>query len=389
MILILLSILFWLIFLSCLNRKIRGKIFNIFNITNFKLDDHLKGLDGIRGLAALWVAIFHLWQWNQPTLDYLSNNLAIITLGNKALPIFVSLSGLLTFRSFERILNNNQDFIFALKQFFLNRFYRIYPLYFFTSCLSLFIFFRYHFNNESFNLRFFLDRILGEFMMLRIIGWQGMANPTSWSLYVEVAFYFIAPFIFLLFTKRKILICLVVFFILNVSEIDCIREFALWKYFPLGILAGQIIKKNLVMNYQASIFSLIGLGVFASDIYFQLASNRFNTNNCPIEYTLLLSFSILILLISIPNAKLFNNFFELSPLRFLGRISYSLYLVHSIFIALTFNLSFDGSGGLINQNVDGNHYSILSIFIVIIPALLFCSSVSFLLIEKPFQILKN
>ena len=55
------------------------------------------------------------------------------------------------------------------------------------------------------NIQIFIDRLFGEVFMLRIIGWQGMVNPPTWSLYVEVSFYIVAPLIFLLIKKQKIL----------------------------------------------------------------------------------------------------------------------------------------------------------------------------------------
>tara|TARA_B100000212_G_C27163388_1_gene442778 strand:- start:103 stop:399 length:297 start_codon:yes stop_codon:yes gene_type:complete len=74
----------------------------------FSIPCHLKGLDGIRGISALWVSLFHMWQWPQPALNFLIDKFGIITLGNKAVPIFVALSGLLTFRSLESVINKIQ-----------------------------------------------------------------------------------------------------------------------------------------------------------------------------------------------------------------------------------------------------------------------------------------
>lgn len=389
MIQILFAILFWLTFLGCLSKKIRNQIFNIFNLEKSNDENHLKGLDGLRGISALWVALFHMWQWPQPALNFLTDNFGIITLGNKAVPIFVALSGLLTFRSLEKVTYKNVDLRISLMQFFINRFYRIYPLYFFTTLLSLVIFFGNYFYNNKFNIQIFIDRLFGEVFMLRIIGWQGMVNPPTWSLYVEVSFYIVAPLIFLLIKKQKILFSISAFLILNFSEINCIREYSLWKYFALGIIASEVLKNKLVNRNLSSYLAFAALGIFLLDVYTQLNSDLINIKNCPIEYTNLLSLSILIFLISIPNAKPLNIFLESAPFKFLGTISYSLYLTHSLIISNIFNISFNGNGGLIKLSSGDLELDFIYVFALIIPALISSASISYLIFEKPFLKFKS
>ena len=76
--------------------------------------NRLPALDGVRGLAALWVALFHVWQWTQPTF-------------NKG-----------------------------------RRFLRIYPLYFVSAMLALALF-------PPSNLSF--GRVVSEILMLRSFGY--------------------------------------------------------------------------------------------------------------------------------------------------------------------------------------------------------------------------
>ena len=135
--------------------------------------------------------------------------------------------------------------------------------------------------------------------------------------------------------------------ILNFSEINCIREYSLLKYFALGIIASEVLKNKLVNRNLSSYLAFAALGIFLLDVYTQLNSDLINIKNCPIEYTNLLSLSILIFLISIPNAKSLNIFLESVPFKFLGTISYSVYLTHSLIISNILNISFNGNGGLI------------------------------------------
>jgi len=180
-----------------------------------------------------------------------------------------------------------------------------------------------------------------------------------------------------------------VFFFFNFSELNCIREFALRKYFALGIIAGEVIKKKLINRTFSSYLTFAALGIFFLDVYFQLNSDLINTKNCPVEYTGLLSLSILIFLISIPNAKPINMILESPPFKFLVTISYSLYLVHSLIIAAVFNISFNGMGRLINLRNGDLELDFLYVFALIIPALISSASISYLIFEKPFLKFKS
>src|SRR6185369_15911702 len=84
----------------------------------------LAPIDAFRGLAALWVAAYHYWQWPQPYFDDAARWLPVIRLGDKAVPVFVILSGFLIWRSV-RSIRDGAD----LTRYMQNRFLRLYPLY--------------------------------------------------------------------------------------------------------------------------------------------------------------------------------------------------------------------------------------------------------------------
>lgn len=157
----------------------------------------------------------------------------------------------------------------------------------------------------------------------------------------------------------------------------------------MGIIASEVLKNKLVNRSLSSYLAFAALGIFLLNVYTQLNSDLINIKNCPIEYTNLLSLSILIFLISIPNAKSLNIFLESVPFKFLGTISYSLYLTHSLIISNIFNISFNGNGGLIKLSSGDLELDFIYVFALIIPALISSASISYLIFEKPFLKFKS
>src|SRR6266850_2257903 len=156
-------------------------------------------LDGFRGLAALLVALNHLWQFPRTVFDSVQVNMQFIALGSKAVPIFCVLSGFLIYRSARNVVD-----VQGLRRYFKRRFLRIYPIYI-ASTLALFVLGR----NPD---------ILPEVFMLRVFGYPTFSNPVTWSLYVEVAFYLLAPIFVFLAGRRALLLSFIAFFVLLVTD---------------------------------------------------------------------------------------------------------------------------------------------------------------------------
>ncbi len=380
-ILISLASIFWLLCILVLSSKGRNLIVNSFGLNSSK-GNYIKGFDGLRGIAALWVSIFHLFIWPIPSTNPLK--LDINLLGSKAVPIFIALSGFLIIKSFKRNLELNNNFKEALKHFLHNRFIRVYPLYFFTTLIHLCTFFYYLNTKNLLTFEVIKNNFIGEIFMLKIIGWTGMVNPVSWSLYVEVIFYFLVPFIIIYAGKRLFFYSIIIFVFFSSIDFSISREMALWEYFAIGIIAEELFSKKLINKLISILISVIGLLILFLDIYLQFNKDLNYANATPPEFTFLLSLGIFLLLISIPNSFPIYKFLELLPLKFLGKISYSLYLTHSLFIISIFNLSFDGKGHFFTLNKNQEFYGLWSIIILLIPSMISCSSISYLIFEKPF-----
>jgi peptidoglycan/LPS O-acetylase OafA/YrhL len=81
---------------------------------------------------------------------------------------------------------------------------------------------------------------------------------------------------------------------------------------------------------------------------------------------------------------------EIFPLQFLGVISYSIYLWHTLILTIDRpELVIDGFGTLTRVGVIPSSGSPFAYFLVYIPAIIFLSSVSYALIERTFLNLKS
>lgn len=304
----------------------------------------------LRTLLAISVFLVH----SQPN-DFLIG-------GQLSVQLFYMISGfLISFILTERKSYKN------IKDFYLNRFLRIYPIYFLTSLITLlFYLFSHYLGNEknSFlifyeneikiisivilsniviffqDLLFFLGIENNSFVFLRnylnseIILTNGLIVPQSWTLALEFSFYIIAPFVV---KKMRLMILLIIislflkFFLYTNGLADDPWNY---RFFPneislflLGSLSHQlflekfrkysIIFKNLPLFSTLFLIILIFLYPLINKIYF-------------FEKGLLLFFLFFFL---IPFTFIFSN--QNSWDRNIGELSYPIYIIHISIINFT------------------------------------------------------
>jgi len=108
-------------------KVLRDHFFKVFRPARPSNQPALPYMDGLRGLLALQVALFHSWQWMGGNSGrVVAETFPFLVDGGNAVAIFVAISGFFIFRS----VSGSRG---ALKNYFLRRLLRTYPLFFVTT----------------------------------------------------------------------------------------------------------------------------------------------------------------------------------------------------------------------------------------------------------------
>lgn len=347
---------------------------------------YLAPLDAFRGFAALWVALNHTWQFPQHVFDATHKVMPVIALGNNAVPIFCMLSGFLIYRSVVRISTADE-----LRKYSVRRVLRIFPCYVVTimACIAI--------GQIPLNL----PRIFNDVFMLRSIFGLSITNPPSWSLYVEVLFYGLMPCIVAVAGRRMMAFCICAVVVLMVSDTISTRELALWKYFFLGALVSMAVtslRAKLEVSSpsmrQRLPMAIFGLGLLVA--FFLLAAHHKDVvpllgigPEHSISYSIGLGLGTGLLMVGAVCSPSLVRVFGTGPLRYLGAISYGLYLWHPIFLWLNFpEMQFDQAGQV---QAFAAHYPSMPFWympLVFIPGELLLATLSFVLVERPFLVMR-
>ena len=351
----------------------RSKAYALLQMPIPSTHSYLKALDSFRGLAALWVAAFHIWQWPAPAFDEVLRYAKFIKYGNKAVPIFVILSGFFIYRSLKKAIDLED-----IRRYTIRRILRIFPLYFFTVIVA-FIFVRFLIAEP------FLQRFIAEIFMLRSLGYHSFITPAAWSLYIEMVFYFILP-IFVIVTRKRPLFWVIFWLAIFVfADFGAPKDFLLWKYFLFGMLTCEMynIYGSKINEFFSLLIFVFGLALLLIDFRYDWFNAYVAPSGSVPGFTVGLGIAMSLIIFSTITSKYLSRVFSLWPLHFLGVISYSVFMWHSFIIVAAFPITFDGKSAPLLLNTIPK-IPALVMPLIILPALLFWSTVSFLLIERPF-----
>lgn len=346
--------------------------------------------DSFRGLAALWVVSFHAWQWSGPHSAYIGT-IPYIIQGNKAVPVFMVLSGFLVYGSIRgRALSRT-----VLLGYLRRRALRIYPLYAAT-VIALAAAGYFPWGPDS------LGRLGAEVLMLRSLAYPGFVNPPAWSLYVEVAFYLALPFWVVVCRRHPMAFATVAFVGLSLLPSRVPREVALVKYLFLGIAACEFFHHRGYQRVGQLLGGLLfGMGAGAlwwdlnrGDVFGAVVNRSLGQLGLAYQvghpdYSVLLGVAMVLLLLGSARFGPARAALQIYPLRFLGVISYGLYMWHSFIITTGTAIRFNGVGGLAVGGGTIPEIDYLTFLGVYLPAFVFWASASYALIERPFQRLRN
>ena len=313
---------------------------------------HLLPLDGVRGLAILMVIMSHAFESN-----YEHGNVAVrivgalLSYGYFGVDLFFVLSGfLITGILFDSLKDDGY-----FRKFYARRALRIFPLYYgvLITCLLLTRPLHLHWNGMGWLLAFYLQNLRPmEIMTFSPGTWVALYH--FWSLAVEEQFYLVWPaVVFLMRGKRRVLVATLVgsagALILRVGLLlGGASPFAM--HVTMVCRADSLLLGGtFAMLYRSWVWTRVeefarwgfvgAAAVLVSSILLiepkLLAYPRLNTLwMSGGRYTLLaVGFSFLVAW-SLQEGSLCKRLFERSWLRFLGKYSYGLYVLHVLVLTV-------------------------------------------------------
>lgn len=305
---------------------------------------YLPGLNALRFFAAIFVVISHAGISLSKLGVLPSTSLAFLNRGGDAVDFFFTLSGFLI--SYLLIIEINQTGTISIRQFYLRRVLRIWPLYFFIVIIGFFLlgyvypkvynqsFFSFSIPEGLLLFLFFLPNYAAKNYTV------GLLNPL-WSIGVEEQFYlFWAPLVKIF--RKNLLVMIILFIAISIIFYAAVfyRLFGInikWEVFfltqkfysmAIGSLFGYVLYYHFDW-YNDSVFArkFFQMLVLALIGWHFLVHNIVETN---MWFKVLFSFlyGLLILNVSVITCKVIN--FEKPILIYLGTISYGIYMYHML-----------------------------------------------------------
>ncbi|MCJ8210191.1 acyltransferase [Mucilaginibacter sp. RS28] len=297
---------------------------------------YFKELDGVRGLAALMVVVFHINQatGNNSFIERLIHKPG--TIGQTGVILFFVLSGFLI----TRILIASKERPHYFSNFYIRRSFRIFPLYY----LSLLIFLvvvplistgQVTNFKDSWTFWVYLQNVAMTF------NWPLNGPGHFWSLAVEEHFYLIWPLVVYYCNDRSLLKVIIGIIITSIFFRILFAHLGYGTfYFTFTTMDCLAMGGFAALNYNHKWLSVKKALLIISVLLITLAASWYFLGKTKSDVVSLFKvpltafFYMLLILILTEKETFLNRIFNLNFLRYTGKISYGLYIFHPLCIEI-------------------------------------------------------
>ncbi|WP_263383762.1 acyltransferase family protein [Granulicella arctica] len=367
---------------------------------------HIASLDGLRGVAVLAVMGSHLFPGGGPTVSpVIRATQLVLGTGAIGVDLFFALSGFLITGILKDSLHDSQYF----RRFYARRCLRIFPLYYgalivlllLTPVLAL------QWHGMQWSLLFYLQNTGYPMPLSQFFPGHQVNLSHFWSLAVEEQFYIAWPFIVFYVRKTRHLLWLcVILSLLAVAarfglafthadyQVINTSTIARMDSLLIGAALALILRTrhhDTVLRRASAVFAFSAPAALAVIVLQQIATHHpewpasVAESLLSVRYSLLAIASTALIAWCLRPDTTLRRTFELAPLRFLGKYSYGLYVLHALFLGLILGLVRSWIGLITPNKLVAVAGSGVALFLLAIAA----AYLSFNFYEKPILKLKK
>lgn len=295
-------------------------------------------LTGIRGLAALWVILFHTYFLSDVHAAALGDFWASLAgRGWLGVDLFFVLSGfVVSYVYLDKMAEFNPS---NALDFYMRRLARIYPAHLFVLFLFLLLFFLAHQLGLSFNRDHYAwDRFWTQLVLLNGVGLavKNGWNYVSWSISAEFAAYLLFPGLAILVARLKartalffMILTFLMMFTLALTVNEGKAYFLPWSATLSRVLSEFFLGCLAFKVYQSAILPRIAPYI-APFLFFLIIAVAGISHAPLVDGYLVVLFSLFIPFIAADESSWLARSLQSRSLMYLGEISFSVYLIQNL-----------------------------------------------------------
>lgn len=369
---------------------------------------YIKGLDGLRAVAILWVMLGHISAASQLSGD--STSLKFIKLfagmGWGGVQLFFVISGFLI----TKILLENKGSTGQVRNFYIRRSLRIFPVYYFTLGVAFILL-----PLLGLNLYWLVEDTENQVWFWTYLNnWvrpftHSKAFPHLWSLAIEEQYYLIWPFV-VIFLDRRWLIRICILMILSAPIFRFVLfywyepeiaglgaraaynfTFARWDALALGSLLAVLLRDPVQRDFlkaNANKILFFSLSMIFVQLGFSRTFNAIGKGGFELinQSSSALLFLVIVFYVVKGQKGRGVKLLEMTPLKLIGKYSYAMYIFHLPLMIVWFEYFVPELSFLVGINL---LFQLFFHFAVVLIVTYLLALLSWILLEHPILKLKH